>query len=311
MVKFSVIVPVYNAAKSIERCVDSLVKSSGNNSQIILVEDCSKDNSFEVCRCLAHKYSNVTLLHNEQNRGVSHTRNRGLDAATGEFILFCDSDDWVETDWSSVLINEASVNQSWLPICGFQEENNLEVVNKVQLWSDYGTIDYVPLHKAFDVFDRVLLQQLWTKAFQRTIIHKNNIHFDESQAMGEDLQFVLDYLEAGNFEGFSIISTPLYHYNSNSGTLMSNFGLINRDEEYQRLQQLGRITRNEERYKDELKRMKENHVYHILRSKLPMKKKRELAHQILGTQASAYCRAQCIVMLKEYANNLFNIKNRK
>ena len=96
MATFSVIVPVYNAAKTVERCVDSLYKSGGENLQIILIEDSSKDHSWEVCQRLAAKYETVTALHNEHNSGVSHARNKGLNAATGEYLLFCDSDDYWE-----------------------------------------------------------------------------------------------------------------------------------------------------------------------------------------------------------------------
>ena len=91
MAFFSVIVPVYNAAHTIERCVSSIAASGGEDVQIILVEDCARDNSWEVCRQLAQRYSTVTCLRNEKNRGVSHTRNRGLDAATGDYLLFVDS----------------------------------------------------------------------------------------------------------------------------------------------------------------------------------------------------------------------------
>ena len=98
MATFSVIVPVYNAAHTLERCVDSIAASGGEDIQIILIEDCSKDDSWQVCQRLAEKYKTVLCLRNERNRGVSHTRNRGLDAATGEYLLFVDSDDLLEPD---------------------------------------------------------------------------------------------------------------------------------------------------------------------------------------------------------------------
>ena len=90
MYTFSVVIPVYNAASTIERCVKSLVQSGGDDLQIVLIEDCSKDNSFDVCEKLACEYSSVLCLHNEINRGVSYTRNRGLEAAEGKYILVYD-----------------------------------------------------------------------------------------------------------------------------------------------------------------------------------------------------------------------------
>ena len=106
---FSVIVPVYNAASTLERCVESILNSQRKDLQIILIEDRSKDNSWQICCTLAEKYSCITALQNDRNRGVSYTRNRGLDAAIGEYLLFVDSDDWVEPEWSSALLDELQI----------------------------------------------------------------------------------------------------------------------------------------------------------------------------------------------------------
>lgn len=304
MATFSVIVPVYNAAHTIERCVDSIASSGGDDVQIILIEDCSKDHSWEVCCSLAKKYRTVIALRNERNRGVSYTRNRGLEAAQGEYLLFVDSDDWVEPQWASLLLAQAQSDPLWMPVCGFQIEDDAMPEKRLCVWSECGTVEQVPLKRAFDLLDRVLLQQLWTKAYRRDIIRQNRIRFDETQTMGEDLQFVLDYLEAAKLMGFSMISQPLYHYSSNTGTLMRSFGLVDRREEYERLARLGRLTADPVRYEKALDALKKNHVYHILRSKLPRHKKRALAKEILGREAAAYCRAQQIVMLKEQIADL-------
>lgn len=299
MATFSVIVPVYNAAHTIERCVASIAASGGGDVQIILIEDCSKDNSLAVCRKLEREYDQVLCLHNERNRGVSHTRNRGVDAATGEYLLFADSDDWVEPEWADKLLYEICRDPRWMPVCGFRVEDERESEPPFRVWSGESAAQQVMLKQAFDLMDKVLLQQLWTKAFRRDIIERHHIRFDETQNMGEDLQFILDYLEAADLLGFTMINQPLYHYRSDSCGLMSRFGIANREEEYKRVLQLGRITGEEKRCHDTLKTLKKVQVYHILRSDLRPSKKRRLAREILGDEASSYCREQRIIMLKE------------
>ena len=91
----SVIVPVYNAEKTLRRCVESIVYGSYRNVEVILIEDHSTDESWALCQTLSQEFDNVRALRNDRNRGVSHTRNRGLEVATGDYIMFCDSDDWV------------------------------------------------------------------------------------------------------------------------------------------------------------------------------------------------------------------------
>ena len=98
MPKISVIIPVYKAAGTLRRCVESIIFGEEQDLEVILIEDCSPDSSWDVCRQLAQEYSHVRCLQNDQNRGVSYTRNRGMDAATGQYILFVDSDDWVSGD---------------------------------------------------------------------------------------------------------------------------------------------------------------------------------------------------------------------
>jgi glycosyltransferase involved in cell wall biosynthesis len=308
---FSVIVPVYNAASTLERCVESILNSQRKDLQIILIEDRSKDNSWQICCTLAEKYSCITALQNDRNRGVSYTRNRGLDAAIGEYLLFVDSDDWVEPEWSSALLDELQREPHCMPVCGYQLENDTSEEKRQCLWAEHGLVKQVALKDAFDLLDKVLLQQLWTKAFYREIVVSHRIRFDETQSMGEDLQFILDYLEAAHLQGFSMISKPLYHYSCNTGTLMRSFGLVNRDEEYKRLLQLGKITGNQERCDASLEVLKKNHVYHILRSNLSGREKRALAREILGKQAISYCSAQKMAMLKERIFRILQTRSKK
>ncbi len=96
-IKVSIIVPVYNAEKSLRRCVDSLINQTYSNIEIILVNDGSSDESLEICRLYSEKDSRVMVI-DQQNGGPSSARNKGINCATGEYLTFVDADDYVELD---------------------------------------------------------------------------------------------------------------------------------------------------------------------------------------------------------------------
>ena len=104
--KISVIVPVYNVESYLARCVDSILAQTYQNLEIILVNDGSRDASGSICDAYAQKDSRITVIHKE-NGGLSSARNAGIDAASGEYLTFVDSDDWIEPqtyEWMGVQI---------------------------------------------------------------------------------------------------------------------------------------------------------------------------------------------------------------
>lgn len=107
----SVIVPVYNTEKYLKRCIESLIQQTYINIEIILVNDGSTDNSFEICKDFKKKYKNITLI-NKKNGGLSSARNAGITAANGDYIAFLDSDDWVVRDCYEYMLNLAIMNNA-------------------------------------------------------------------------------------------------------------------------------------------------------------------------------------------------------
>ena len=105
--KFSVIIPVYNSEKYLNKCIDSIVTQDYENFELILVDDGSSDSSQKICREYADRFENVSLICQE-NSGPSAARNRGIDCAKGDYITFVDSDDWVRDDYFIKL--EAALN---------------------------------------------------------------------------------------------------------------------------------------------------------------------------------------------------------
>ncbi|HDT8136026.1 TPA: glycosyltransferase family 2 protein, partial [Enterococcus faecalis] len=100
----SVVIPVYNVEKYVEKCLDSVINQTYQNLEIIIVNDGSTDNSLSVCQKKKLSDSRIKLI-NKENGGLSSARNAGIECAQGEFICFIDSDDWIELDYIEVLLN--------------------------------------------------------------------------------------------------------------------------------------------------------------------------------------------------------------
>lgn len=210
----SVIIPVYNAGKVIERCVESLINGCYREIEIILIDDYSQDNSFEICKKLATKYKNITVVHNDFNQGVSYSRNIGLQYVTGKYLCFVDSDDWVEKSYIQKLYSSLKTTDSNFAICGFI--NHDEIHNQLTTYfkcTDNDFYEQVKIEKIMlRLFDGRLLQQLWNKIFLTKIIKDNSLMFDENLNIGEDFRFVLDYLSTLETIKTVLIPECLYHY---------------------------------------------------------------------------------------------------
>lgn len=224
--KYSFIIPVYNAANTIGRCIESILGNTFKDFEILLIDDCSKDESLKICRDYEKKFDQIRVFHNEVNKGVSYTRNVGLEHAEGEYLLFTDSDDWIEKNYIESFDHALGINDLFA-VCGFY--NHDEKYNgrlDTYQWKDIDGIQSVKLHDYMeDMFQRTLLQQLWNKAFKNDIVKKNNIRFDESISIGEDFRFILSYLKAADVKDMVIINEPLYHYmRDQAGSLMFHVG---------------------------------------------------------------------------------------
>ena len=227
--KVSIIIPVYKAEKTIERCVQSIAEGTYPNVEIILVEDCSPDASLKKCRILEKKYDSVIVKHNIENRGVSYTRNQGLKCITGKYLMFVDSDDWVEPDYVESFVNEMAKANLAMVISGYV--NHDELFNgrtDIFGWGNTGKIQVSALsEKLPELYHNRLLQQLWNKIFRTEVVLENEICFDETISMGEDFRFILEYLAKVKQKSDKcvLLDRPLYHYiRDNEISLMSTFG---------------------------------------------------------------------------------------
>lgn len=240
--KASVIIPVYNAEKTLRKCVESLVLGTERNIQVILVEDRSTDQSWAQCEALSREFPNVVCVQNTKNSGVSYTRNQGLARAQGEYVLFVDSDDWVSGSYVKTMLALAEKYPDSLPVCGYHFIDRVNDLRQLHVWDPASQTEETVLpERYFDLMKKSLLQSLWNKIFRRDVIQKADIHFDEAQSMGEDFQFVLDYIEAANVKRCVVLNQPLYYYiRYGTSSLMSQFGLIQTEQELARVEQLHR-----------------------------------------------------------------------
>lgn len=233
MIKVSVIIPVYNAADTIERCVNSILQKKRNDVEVILVEDCSSDKSLTVCKMLEEKYNNIKCYSNSKNRGVSYTRNKGLRNANGKYIMFVDSDDWVDPEYLDVFMELTDENENLFGVCGYvNHDEKKNARTEIFAWDNFEGVKRQNLQSVLkQLYEERLLQQLWNKIFVADWIKKNEIFFDESISIGEDLRFILEYIRKCNITDIYMINRPLYHYmRDQKGALMYQVGYESVDE---------------------------------------------------------------------------------
>lgn len=210
MPKISVIVPVYNTEKYLQRCVDSILAQTFTDFELLLIDDGSIDSSGAICDEYAQADSRVRVFHKE-NGGVSSARNLGLDNAQGEWITFVDSDDWVYPCWLQNFVdNWDGVDmvcqgvECDKPLC--LDENAQDVKGL-----SYG-VNYTG--NASDVltklYEKCIVGYLFVKCFKKSIIVSYNLKFNESFKLHEDEDFVLQYMNHCN--NISSIEKCGYYY---------------------------------------------------------------------------------------------------
>ena len=217
MEKVSVIVPVYNGEKSIKRCSDSILNQDYPELELILVDDGSRDCSWEIMQALAAADHRVKAIHQE-NGGVSSARNRALAEASGTFVQFADVDDWLPMDATKLLVREMEAQSSELVVGDFYRVVDGNVSEKGSIASG-GTLtlqqyaDEMMLSPA-DLYYGVL----WNKLYRRDIIERYGIRMDENISYSEDMIFNLEYLL--HVKNIAILKAPVYYYQYTKGSLV-------------------------------------------------------------------------------------------
>lgn len=209
--KVSVIIPIYKVERYIERCVRSLFEQTLDDIEYVFVNDCTPDRSIEILNNIIKEYPakgrQIKIISHSHNKGIASTRNTGLDNATGEYIGWVDSDDWVEKNMFESLLFTAN-------------KFDADIV-----WCDYSIGDRIISQRTLEypkmMLDAIMKEQimasLWNKLIRRNLFLRHNIRFVEHINFAEDFNVLLRALR------FSLcikyISESFYHYNVNIESL--------------------------------------------------------------------------------------------
>ncbi len=221
MCKVSIIVPVYNSQAYIEQSICSIQNQSFSDWELIIIDDCSKDNTLAICKEFAKGDPRIKVIESEVNGGPSKARNRGIEIAKGEYIAFVDSDDTVEVDFLEKLVQVAEGDDCDVVWCNYKEvmpdaviERKHGLVCNEVLDSKYAmSLFFVP---------QTGLSSLWNKLYKSLFITNNKLSINEDRYHGEDWEF--------NFNVFKLkpkvvlIDDLLYNYNRvNSSSVVSSY----------------------------------------------------------------------------------------
>ena len=218
MPKVSVIIPVYNTEKYLHRCLDSVTNQTLEDIEIIIVDDGSLDNSPTICEEYAIKYSNIVFIH-QKNKGLSASRNVGMAVATGEYIGFVDSDDYISPYMYEKLYQSSKEFDCTTAICNYQNVMNGEIINSGKL--DFPTNRRVNHNEILKLMktanERNILWFVWKSIYKRTVLSDNGIYFLEGNII-EDTPFNMEALLCS--DGAVFIDEPLYFYEQSGSSLM-------------------------------------------------------------------------------------------
>lgn len=253
MPKVSVVVPVYKVEEHLRRCIDSLINQTLKDIEIILVDDGSPDSCPQICDEYAKKDSRIKVIH-KQNEGLGFARNTGIENATGEFIGFVDSDDYVDLNMYRKLYDSAITHQAQSAYGGIFYVTNGNVRtgyldDKIKVWENKDQIKKFLMDLLSSdenqPYDNKYGAHVCKAIFSRELIKKHNIRFhSEREYVSEDSLFDIDFMKYTT----KVVMLPkaFYYYNYNPSSLTS----VYRED---------RFEKNKAFYEYSIKKLKENY----------------------------------------------------
>ncbi|MCC3869656.1 glycosyltransferase family 2 protein [Terrisporobacter mayombei] len=221
----SVVVPVYNAEKYLDKCIQSIINQKYRNLEIILVDDGSKDNSLEICKKYAEKDKRIKVI-NKENGGVSTARNIGIEVANGDFMAFVDSDDYIDENMYFNMMQKSNEHECDVIMCDCYKVISDE---KYVFTHDIrgGFYDKEQLYKEY--FDKLLMQDSinypptisnWVMLIKANIIKTNKLKYKEGIKFSEDLLFGSKAMYYAN--SFYYLKNECYYNYINNPTSTTN-----------------------------------------------------------------------------------------
>lgn len=210
---YSIIIPVYNVENVLERCIESVLSQTVGDFELLLVDDGSTDSSGMICDEFADQDNRIKVFH-KQNGGVSSARNVGLDHASGEYVVFVDSDDYIEEDY---LERFSHFDDTDIIITGYiiEHENNFVQENK------RFTPELIDKKSFSNAFVNGFFNYVWAKAIKRDVVLNSNAKFDEVLDISEDTVFVIDLLP--QTQSVMVLDNCGYHYVKYPHVTLTNF----------------------------------------------------------------------------------------
>ena len=287
--KYSVIIPVYNVEKYINRCVKSILSHRYNDLEIILIDNGSTDSSGSICDTYASEYSNISVYHIE-NHGVGAARNFGLSKARGEFIYFVDSDDYLVgnlfADFDDKLVSD-------LDLAVFSYYNSFEedltekqrTEKSLPFKGNYDKDGFIKIFKELFLSD--MLYTVWNKIYRREFLLENNLSFEQYE-LGEDVRFNLDIYRKVNKIYLSQDSYYVYVI-GRKGSAMSGYNPKRLQYQLQELKLVDKLLEdwhldNSNLDNNVKARILMSNIYNITKQKLPVNKKVKLVKEICKKQ---------------------------
>lgn len=217
MNKISIIVPVYNVKKYLNRCIDSILNQSFSDFDLILVDDGSPDNCGKICDGYAEKDKRIKVVHKE-NGGLASARNAGLDVTDNDYIVFIDSDDQIEQNHIEALFNCVKTTEDNYIFCGMKSVSETDGTYTLNTpdnrFVSEKQIDFLNLHKSSTIGFAC------NALFYNSVLKKYNIRFNENVII-EDLPFTLEYMK--HMSMLSYTGDCTYNYMQHDSTLSNKY----------------------------------------------------------------------------------------
>ena len=208
----SVIIPVYNAEKTLVKCLESVLKQDYKNLEIILVNDGSTDSSLDICNEFCAKDDRVKVYTKENGGGPSPARNYGLNKATGEFVCFVDSDDTICRNYISEMVVNMGNNDLLIANINIVVKDEDVLINgeKDYASTQFDGKEFFKENIKYIINEDKPIRNVYSKLFRTDKINELNLRFNEKVFIGEDYLFVLEYMK--HCTSIKMIDTKLYNY---------------------------------------------------------------------------------------------------
>ena len=220
-IKISVIVPIFNASKYLERLIVSVLSQTYHNFELLLINDGSNDNSFEIMKKYSISDSRIRIFNND-NRGVSYTRNFGIDNSLGEYVIFIDADDYIDNNH---IENFVSLVRKYNAPIGFGIKHYKD---DLKLSKSMGIMKEISSDKIVEnIYRNIIYMAVWNRIYKKSFLIENNIKFDENIWYAEGMLFNIKCLKY--VQKVPICDLFTYHYMSNPNSVMRKQFNINNE----------------------------------------------------------------------------------